>query len=373
MNAMLPVPAISYRQMYGQLPDILTCGNIMKDLQKRFVTQSLLSGIPVSAVERYFYGVVSEVRGPSCADRPGQVGGGLLGYKEWPIFTHEFSHMFSLKHTSHKEGDDNCQEQPNNPNLAFPYSNARIGDDDTFGFNILDWQVHPSSQYDVSNPNSKPVYDIMSYCGPKWISDYNYLKLIAPLGGVAADSQKLRITFNSIEIRNGHDEMGTGGQWSLWAEVNGEEVPLLGGKYTLLGHPVSKGDIIRLQDTRQDCTVTEQTIYHPFIGPIMVPIASECKPKSEGTAPSIEVTVPIDGKLDLIVRGYEDDTSEYFGGCFNCDDELGVIKLSFSRESSPPWGITNWELNSSCYCLYSGPTPDTEGDYELAFSIEAIQ
>jgi hypothetical protein len=63
---------------------------------------------------------------------------------------------------------------PADPDPAFPYPNARIG---VYGFDVLTRTVQDIERRDV-----------MSYCGPEWVSDYTYQAVLDFRGSSAAAS-----------------------------------------------------------------------------------------------------------------------------------------------------------------------------------------
>lgn len=108
---------------------------------------------------RHYYGLLRH---------PGGVNVAGIGYVGWPAavgydqmphaaetFAHEIGHNFNLGHAP-------CGG-PSSVDPAFPYSNGSIG---VYGFDILTGQLKSPS---VDK-------DLMTYCGPEWISDYHYAR-----------------------------------------------------------------------------------------------------------------------------------------------------------------------------------------------------
>ena len=79
----------------------------------------------------------------------------IVGFAAGDTAIHEIGHNLDLEHAP-------CGN-PSNPDPSYPYPNADIGQ---YGFDI--------PGFNVVSPTYK---DMMSYCGPYWISDYNYIKL----------------------------------------------------------------------------------------------------------------------------------------------------------------------------------------------------
>ncbi len=91
-------------------------------------------------------------------------GGGPFGHS---TFAHELGHNLSLPHAP-------CGD-PSGVDPAFPYSDGSIG---TFGYS---YQRDPTPRLSfddvpVGIVSSTAYKEVMSYCWPKWISDYNFKK-----------------------------------------------------------------------------------------------------------------------------------------------------------------------------------------------------
>lgn len=105
----------------------------------------------------YYYGVVSSFAGSAI--------GGVASAIGWPpvsvgldspeTFVHEIGHSMFLRHAP-------CGGA-GGPDPRYPYANGRIG---MWGYDFRgdSLTVDPSGN----------VYDVMSYCGPTWISDYHF-------------------------------------------------------------------------------------------------------------------------------------------------------------------------------------------------------
>ena len=104
----------------------------------------------------YWYGVVnrdgdSGVAGIAFVE--GRVG---LGIPDAEVFAHEVGHNMSLRHAP-------CGS-PSNSDPDFPYADGTIG--------VHGYDPRSDEVVDPSTP------DLMSYCHPRWISDYNFNKAL---------------------------------------------------------------------------------------------------------------------------------------------------------------------------------------------------
>lgn len=106
-------------------------------------------------------------------------GGGIagMGYIGWPaslswdkassapgVIAHELGHNFGRNHAP-------CGN-PSGPDPGYPYANASTG---TWGIDL--------AALTLKSPGTHK--DLMSYCDPDWISDYNYLAILAFRGTAA--------------------------------------------------------------------------------------------------------------------------------------------------------------------------------------------
>ncbi|HYW06952.1 MAG TPA: hypothetical protein VE913_08350, partial [Longimicrobium sp.] len=110
---------------------------------------------------RYYYGIIQA---------SGSSGIAGIGYVGYPVamgvdalpnaagtLAHELGHNFNRVHAP-------CGN-PSGVDRAFPYAGADIG---VFGYDLLDGTVKVPGQN----------VDLMSYCRPRWISDFNYMAVL---------------------------------------------------------------------------------------------------------------------------------------------------------------------------------------------------
>ncbi|WP_241374254.1 M66 family metalloprotease [Thermus arciformis] len=104
---------------------------------------------------RYYYGFVR------VGYTSGIAGIGYIGYPvavgwDYPqsapaVMAHELGHNFGREHAPCGTSGD----------PSYPYANGQIG---TWGYDLASGALKDPAQH----------YDLMSYCGPKWVSDYTY-------------------------------------------------------------------------------------------------------------------------------------------------------------------------------------------------------
>lgn len=108
---------------------------------------------------------LSGLYGPDTHDGRASVGVGFTGSSSAYTMAHEVGHAHGRPHAP-------CGGAAG-PDPSFPYADGSIGT----------WAFAPGSQKLVDPSAAK---DLMSYCQPKWISDYNYRKLYERLTYVNA-------------------------------------------------------------------------------------------------------------------------------------------------------------------------------------------
>jgi hypothetical protein len=154
MRTIFPIEALDVdtRDMYSTMADLKTEAG-----WRQLLLEIKLLRLTDESV-RYYYGAV--------VPPPGSPFGGfaVIGGR-WGIgkltegtFAHELGHNFGLRHAP-------CGG-PSRPDPNYPYVSGYIG---KWGFDARTAELRA--------PDA--VYDIMSYCGPKWISDYHYEKALS--------------------------------------------------------------------------------------------------------------------------------------------------------------------------------------------------
>lgn len=110
---------------------------------------------------RYYYGVVKTsygggVAGMGFLGRPTAIGWDRLPSGSG-IAAHEWGHNWNLRHAPGCGADS--------PDPAFPYADGKIG---AWGLDVTSTAVKSPATY----------HDFMTYCGPEWVSDHFYKKIL---------------------------------------------------------------------------------------------------------------------------------------------------------------------------------------------------
>ncbi|MCH9693202.1 MAG: hypothetical protein K0U72_01725 [Gammaproteobacteria bacterium] len=249
----------------------------------------------------FYYAIIQ--RGPGggivgCAYTPGYVGAGLSasdrGIDDTRETTaHELGHNFSLPHAP-------CGG-PRGPDPNFPYSDGSIG---VWGHNVFTG--------DSFSPAGR-VKDLMTYCNPVWISDYNFDKIIRRRLSTDARVQRPSAASRSLMVRGSIEN----GQVRIETVIEIEQPPSVPqpGQYELVVYDQSGGEPMRVSFDAKE--LDHSTVQH-FL--VRVPVAdnlltmlqvekrgqlmAERRASSRGSAsakPGVtEATLESDGRVRLV-------------------------------------------------------------------------
>lgn len=180
----------------------------------------------------HYYGIIKSGRGSGvigCAFAPGYAGASLSisdlrrgGALE--TVAHELGHNLSLSHAP-------CGG-PGGPDRNYPYDGAAIG---IWGYNVFTG--------DTFNPNSN-LKDLMSYCGPVWISDYHFDKALDYRDSRSSRAQRASTESRSLLVSGYVDA----GQVTIETVVELDQPPSLpkSGEYEVAIFDETGTDAIRL-------------------------------------------------------------------------------------------------------------------------------
>ncbi len=108
------------------------------------------------------------------------IGLGFTGDDTAETLAHEVGHAHGREHAPCGLGNQSSDS-------SYPYGNARLG---TWGYHIIKDELY--------NPNDR--FDIMSYCGPTWVSDYQYYSLYVRVKNLAEQGRAATIPYQTIRV-----------------------------------------------------------------------------------------------------------------------------------------------------------------------------
>lgn len=156
-----------------------------------------------AAGDEYYYGIFAPASsagaycGGSCVTGLGFIGKPTLSATRAAIglgFSGELATETAVHEIGHNHGRPHAPcGSASNPDQDYPYQDASIG---VFGYNLVSKELyHPEN-----------FVDMMSYCSPSWISDYNYQKLYEQAKFVSQASlhfptQMMNLTWERVSVR----------------------------------------------------------------------------------------------------------------------------------------------------------------------------
>ncbi len=226
MNTLLPMRDIDLKVHEA----VVTTTNNLFDLLTEVTIIRALEG---PASDAYYMGIISgATTGPAgVAYRPGRES---MSIPHPLVMAHELGHSFSLQHAP-------CGGA-GGPDPNFPTEEGTIG---AWGFDMSgDSLIAPE------------IYDIMSYCGPEWISDYHftnafgyrvYQEAAGGAAGTVASGPAAAGPERTLLLWGG---IGEGGEPFLEPAFIADAPPSLpeapGGEYAIAGHDADGGELFSL-------------------------------------------------------------------------------------------------------------------------------
>ena len=155
-------------------------------------------------------------------------GGGGRGYVGWPgsvsgllgaTISHELGHNMSLRHAP-------CGDPPS-VELSYPYLDGSIG---SWGYDFV-----------TGIPVSPTRPDLMSYCGPEWVSDYNFNKALRfretlELERTGTDAAAVADASTTPTLIAGAPSVA-GQALLLWGGLGADSVPILEPAFVVRAPP----------------------------------------------------------------------------------------------------------------------------------------
>lgn len=175
---------------------------------------------------------LSGLYGPDATDGRASVGVGFTGSSSSFTMAHEIGHAHGRPHAP-------CGGAAG-PDPSFPYADGSIGK----------WAYAPTSQKLLDPSTTK---DLMSYCQPKWISDYNYRKLFERLSYVNAQAA-VATPPGAFAIKLPY----------RFVEVNPDGSLTMGNRIELLEAPQGETHDVQFKDANGKTVAKDVAVYTPY-------------------------------------------------------------------------------------------------------------
>ncbi len=344
-------PSFSLREprlTYNRQPNLDT---VLEDLEALRILCGLICGAARISDERIHFGLIDDHPGGNLGlgYTPGFAATGYYRSSDLTTAAHEISHNLGIRHTA-------CDGSEKNTDSSYPYSDGHIsnvdsGDDAFYGFNIVTRDIIASDSG-----------DLLGYCRPRWISDFNYRRVMAAIraqqaASVAARAPEQTLETTGVVMVSGFITSSTGvGRISRLLEVDVETTVSLpeSGSYSLTIENTSGQTLFSYPFDPQKLSEGDQAIFAVVL-PQMSSAARIVLRQGErvldirsasNNPPLVTVTSPNGGEV------FSGDAIPMIWSATDADGDSLTYVVQYSTDNGKSWQVaalnqteTNFTLN----------------------------